>query len=113
MSDEVIISRNDVLSLALGGPMPSKWSVECATDHDSELLNDRLPKVVELLCDLRCSLDEVAGWKDDYRGSAQRCGAYAYRMLKNNAEESLYNIDTDDALAICREFIELNGGDVS
>lgn len=110
MSKELTIEREDVLSLLVGGEMPGKYSVSCETNSDNDLLNNRLPKVEYLLCEIKSSLGGVASWKDDTRYSAQKCGQHAYLAIKNDIEESLYRLDLDDAIKICKEFIEFNKG---
>lgn len=103
------VEKSDVLALVLGGPLPSKWSVSCDSNKDTELLN-RLPLLGELLCDLVESTYQVSTWKDDSRTSASLCGKEAYEYLVN-VVDVIVNcgyIDDEDVRSIFAEYLKGN-----
>lgn len=109
--NQVVLEAKDVLALVLGGPIPDKWSVYCETTHDEDLRNNRLPLVADLMSKMAWSLMQVSSWKDDNRWSAKECGRYAYNCLTCFAGDILEYIDPQDATKICKEWLELMGGD--
>lgn len=107
--DQVVIPASEILSLVINGPLPDKWSVHCETIHDGELRNNRLPLIADLLGKLAWSLMHVSRWKDDHRASAKECGTYAYNCLEAFASDFLEYIDPEDAIRICKQWLELMG----
>lgn len=100
------ITRDDVLSLLIGGKLPTTYSVHCETSHDNELINNRLPYIHMLASDLIYSLHQVSDWKEDHRYSAKACGKFAYSKIEELAEEIFDYLDESDGVRFCKEYLK-------
>lgn len=104
MEDTILTS--DILSLVLGGPILTKYSVSCESNNDEEVLR-RIIKHNDLALKILVGLRDAADWKDDNRYSAKACGQKAYSILKSLCEDMLYWLDEEDVVEICRTYIRI------
>ena len=92
---EGTIEKEKILSIILDGPVMSKWSVQCETNSDANLL-ETIDNHAELASDMMYALFEVSAWKKDERYSAKECGKKAYDSLVNLAYDLIEYLDTND-----------------
>ena len=92
---EGTIEKEKILSIILDGPVMSKWSVQCETNSDANLL-ETIDNHAELAGDMMYALFQVSEWKDDGRYSAKECGKKAYNSLLNLAYDLIGYLDTND-----------------
>lgn len=92
---EGTIEKNKLLSIVLGGPVMTKWSVQCETNSDGNLL-ERISLHSELASEMMYALFQVSDWKEDGRYSAKACGEKAYKDIVNLVNEFIDYMETED-----------------
>ena len=98
--DEYTISLEQAVGALIGG-IPGKYSVDCETYHDNDLLKHRLPKAAHIAEKVIFGMVELAStWRDDGRGSAKKCADYCDNELAELAEYMLSCLPMETAQEI-------------